>query len=142
MNRLLVLLRGVNVSGHNKVPMAELRKVLTDAGFENVATYIQSGNIALDTGDDPSTTTDRIRQLLAEHFGVDVPVISVDQSTVAELLEASPFDLDQNPAHQLIYFPGAPVDIAGFEDLDTDRFVDDKITPTSAAVYVLSLIHI
>ena len=43
----IALLKGINVGGHKKVPMAELRELLTKSGFENVQTYIQSGNVLL-----------------------------------------------------------------------------------------------
>lgn len=46
MNRWIALLRGINVGGHNKIPMAELRAVSSGVGWQNVSTYIQSGNIA------------------------------------------------------------------------------------------------
>ena len=48
-NTYVVLLRAVMPTGKNKVPMAQLREVLTQAGFENVRTYIQSGNVLLNT---------------------------------------------------------------------------------------------
>ncbi len=136
MSRLIILLRGINVSGHNKVPMAELRSALTNDGFENVSTYIQSGNIALDTDDPPDDVTARIAALLVEHFDVEVPVVSIDQSDIDAVERAAPFDPDGNPAYQLIYFPGDPVDVSGFDDFDHDRFAGDKITPTANAVYV------
>ena len=45
MNRWIALLRGINVGGHNKIPMAELRTVCASIGWQDVATYTQSGNI-------------------------------------------------------------------------------------------------
>ena len=45
MKTFIALLRGINVGGHKKVPMAELRELLTKIGLENVQTYIQSGNV-------------------------------------------------------------------------------------------------
>ena len=45
----IALLRGINVGGHRKVPMAELRQLMTDLGFDQVKTYIQSGNIIFNT---------------------------------------------------------------------------------------------
>jgi uncharacterized protein (DUF1697 family) len=47
MPRLVALLRGINVGGHKKVPMAQLREVLEGAGFADVKTYVQSGNVVL-----------------------------------------------------------------------------------------------
>ena len=49
MTTWLALLRGVNLGKHNKVPMAELRPRLTEAGLGNVRTYIQSGNVIVDS---------------------------------------------------------------------------------------------
>ena len=136
MNRLIVLLRGVNVSGHNKVPMAELRSVLDAAGFTNAKTYIQSGNIALDTDDDPGVVTEQVARLLVDNFGVDVPVASIAQADVAGLLAAAPFDPERNPSHQLIYFPAGPVDVDGVAAIDRAKFGGDIITGATNAVYV------
>ena len=49
MTRFIILLRGINVSGKNKLPMQDLRELLDGLGYLNVQTYIQSGNIILDT---------------------------------------------------------------------------------------------
>ena len=51
MARHIVLLRGVNVGGKNRVPMAELREALTDAGFADVRTLLASGNVVLSSGE-------------------------------------------------------------------------------------------
>ena len=134
--RLVVLLRGINVSGHNKVPMAELRTALDTDGFENVATYIQSGNVAIDTAQDPHDVTARVEELLAEHFDVHVPVVSIQQVDVAGVLDAAPFDPDGNPAYQLIYFPGDPVDIDGVDAMDRTKYGNDIISAATNAVYV------
>ena len=116
--------------------MAELRSALDAAGFANVATYIQSGNIALDTDENPNDVTARIEQLLVEHFDVEVPVVSIAQSDVESVLNAAPFDADGNPSYQLIYFPGGTVDIAGLEGIDRAKYPGDQITGTANAVYV------
>ncbi len=51
MNTYIVLLRGLNVGGHKKVPMADLRLLLTKSGLENVQTYIQSGNVVFQSSE-------------------------------------------------------------------------------------------
>ena len=45
MNRYIALLRGINISGKNKIPMSELKNIFVEFGFENVATYLNSGNV-------------------------------------------------------------------------------------------------
>jgi uncharacterized protein (DUF1697 family) len=75
-----VLLRGINVGGHRKLAMADLRSMLADLGFDNVATYIQSGNAVVTGG--PSEPAAAISSGLNERFGLaDVVVVlrSIDQ---------------------------------------------------------------
>ena len=136
MTRTVILLRGINVSGKNKVPMAKLREVLTTAGFDDVATYIQSGNIAVDTNLDYEEMLSRIEALLVEHFDVDVPAVAVAQSDIAALEAGAPFSEDADPATSMIYFPLDEVDVAGVSAIEPERHPGDTITPTANAVYV------
>jgi uncharacterized protein (DUF1697 family) len=64
--RYVALLRGINVGGRNKISMADLREVFTDAGFGNVSTYIQSGNVAFEFGGARTKLESRIEALLTE----------------------------------------------------------------------------
>lgn len=136
MSRKLVLLRGVNVSGHNKVPMADLRRLLTERGLDNVATYIQSGNIAVDYAGDPPGLTSLVEGLLVDEFDVHVPVVTVEQAVVPAILADAPFAADADPAYQLIYFADAEIDRAGLAALDRVRYAGDEISPGAGAVYV------
>jgi len=68
----IALLRGINVGGHRRVPMAELRSALLDVGFETVETYIQSGNAIVSGGpEDSAEAADTIGDLLLDRFGID-----------------------------------------------------------------------
>jgi uncharacterized protein (DUF1697 family) len=73
----VVLLRGINVGGKNKVPMAGLRQLLEDMGFDDVTTYIQSGNALLRSGLSAKTIAQRIEQRLAAAFTLDSELIKV-----------------------------------------------------------------
>lgn len=67
----VALLRGVNVGGRNKVPMADLRKVLTSLGYTDVATYVQSGNAVFTTErTDTGALAAAIERAIAENVGV------------------------------------------------------------------------
>ena len=68
MTAYLVLLRGINVGGRNKVPMAELRSVLEDLGFDNVSTYIASGNVFLDSDLSAAKVASKIEAALPKAF--------------------------------------------------------------------------
>jgi len=70
------MLRGINVSGQKKVPMADLKKLFESLGFINVTTYIQSGNVVFTAGiSNLNTIADQIGKGIREHFGFEVPVI-------------------------------------------------------------------
>ena len=84
MTTYLVLLRGINVGGKNKIPMAQLRTVLEDAGFSNVSTYIASGNVFLDSDLSAAKVAEKIEAALPKAFKlhselIKVAVISADE---------------------------------------------------------------
>jgi uncharacterized protein (DUF1697 family) len=81
----LVLLRGINVGGKNKVPMAELRSVLEDLGFSNVSTYIASGNVFLDSDLSAAKVAKKIEAALPKAFKLDAELIRVAVLTRAKL---------------------------------------------------------
>jgi uncharacterized protein (DUF1697 family) len=85
MTRYLVLLRGVNVGGRNKVPMAALRELLESHGHTHVSTYIASGNVIL-TSDQPAATIKReLEEALPKTFKLDSELIAVLVLTRAQL---------------------------------------------------------
>ncbi|MEZ5233513.1 MAG: DUF1697 domain-containing protein [Acidimicrobiales bacterium] len=88
--RYALLLRGVNVGGV-KLPMAPLRTALADAGYANVATYIQSGNIVLDAAADDATVAEGVGAIITERFGLQVPVIVRRHGELLGVVERNPF---------------------------------------------------
>ena len=91
MTALVVLLRGVNVGGKNKLAMADLRGWLSDAGFAQVQTYIQSGNIVLSAGAAAATVAGAVHDLIVDKAGLDVPVVVRTGEQVAAVVAANPF---------------------------------------------------
>jgi hypothetical protein len=85
MTAYLVLLRGINVGGKNKVPMAELRKLLEGLGFESVSTYIASGNVFLDSDLSASKVAEAIEAALPKAFKLDADHIKVAVLTADDL---------------------------------------------------------
>lgn len=77
MKTYLILLRGINVGGKNKIPMAELRRFLEEQGFEGVATYIQSGNVILQSDLEPEVISQKIETSLSKNFQLDSEIIRV-----------------------------------------------------------------
>ncbi len=90
--RYVALLRGINVGGNKKVPMADLKKLLEKAGYTNVKTLLASGNVLFDA---PKTDAAKLRaaleKLLAGRFGFAVPVLIRTQQEIAALVKTDPF---------------------------------------------------
>ncbi|WP_223622083.1 DUF1697 domain-containing protein [Microbacterium sp. EST19A] len=92
MSRSVLLLRAVNVSGRNKVPMARLREVLeAETDLTDVSTYIASGNIICATPKKPAAACKAVRAAIVAEFGVDTPVIHRTRAQLVASEKAQPF---------------------------------------------------
>jgi uncharacterized protein (DUF1697 family) len=88
----VALLRAVNLGAHNKVSMPKLREVLADAGFTAVKTYVNSGNVVLDSpARSPAKVGRQVHDVIVEHFGVDTPVMMRTGRQLAAVLDWNPF---------------------------------------------------
>jgi uncharacterized protein (DUF1697 family) len=91
MKKFVALLRGVNVGGKT-VKMDRLRARFEALGFENVRTYIQSGNVLFGAGGDASETLrEVIEEALSQEFGFDITVLLLAAQELAALLATNPF---------------------------------------------------
>ena len=118
--RYIALLRGINVGGNTMIKMAELKAVFEKCGFENVTTYINSGNLAFDVSQparqkparskginvsSPSVSSphiskgslendivSKIETAIENEFGKQVPVMIREQSAISDILANNPFD--------------------------------------------------
>ncbi|MBZ0320420.1 MAG: DUF1697 domain-containing protein [Anaerolineae bacterium] len=77
MKIYIILVRGINVGGKNKVPMADLRKCLEELGFPNVSTYIASGNVILKSDKHADEIKAQIEEALPKSFKLDNELIKV-----------------------------------------------------------------
>lgn len=92
MKTHLALLRGINVSGHNMIKMEALKLMLENIGFKNVRTYIQSGNVFVDTDEENSAAVGfKIKQEIFRAFGHEVPVIVIGKPDLEACLKNNPF---------------------------------------------------
>ena len=93
METFISILRGINVSGHRKVPMADLKLLYKKSGFKDIITYIQSGNVIFKA--DSKFTSESLEQLLEkkiyEKFNLDVPVIIRQVKEMKNILSVNPF---------------------------------------------------
>jgi uncharacterized protein (DUF1697 family) len=98
--RYVLLLRGINLGGHNKVPMADLREIVAGIGCTDVATYIQSGNVIASSTLSANILAGRLESALDERFGFRPRTMVRTGSEIAGVLAENPFaDLDPNTVH-------------------------------------------
>lgn len=91
MADLVVLMRGINVGGNRKMPMAELRTLCEELGFENPQTYIQSGNLLIDSADTLEATQKKLAKGMAKTFGFEVPLIVRTANNWKSYIDNNPF---------------------------------------------------
>lgn len=90
MARHIVLLRGVNLGAHNRIAMPALREGLTEAGFGDVATYVQSGNVVLTSGSSADVVAREVRKAIADRFGLEIDVVVRTRSELAAIVKRDP----------------------------------------------------
>ena len=91
MTVYVALLRAVNVGGTSKLPMADLRTLAEEVGFEEPQTYIASGNLVFSSGLDEGEVRARLEEALQRHMGKRVPVMVRTASEMAGVVDANPF---------------------------------------------------
>ena len=92
MKKYIVLLRGINVGGHKKVPMADLKKLLEKTGFHNVNTLLASGNVVFESDEENNNKLlEKITSALEKKFGFSIPVVLRGFSDIEILIILDPF---------------------------------------------------
>jgi uncharacterized protein (DUF1697 family) len=100
MNTYVILIRGINVGGKNKVPMAGLRKCLQELGFSDVSTYIASGNVILQSGKPAGEVKAQIEEALPENFELDdefIKVLVLTQDQFQAIIDHKPQGFGEQP---------------------------------------------
>ncbi|MCM2410971.1 DUF1697 domain-containing protein [Streptomyces sp. RKAG290] len=138
MTMYAALLRGINVSGHKKIPMADLRALLTGLGHGDVRTHLQSGNAVFSSAaDDENALATELERAIEERFGFDVPCLVRDGSYLAAVADACPFPAAELEARQLhVTYFDRPVDAARFAPLDAAAFLPEEFRVGERALYL------
>ena len=105
MPRQLALLRGINLASKRRVPMAELRRLLDDAGYEDVRTHLQSGNVVLSSPLPPRQLEAALERQLAKALGFEIPVLVRTRAERAKVVAQDPLGkVAANRSRYLVVF--------------------------------------
>lgn len=135
MTKHVALLRGINVGGHRRLPMAELRELCTSLGWTSVKTYIASGNVWFDAS---NPSADALHSAISAAYGYDVPVILRTLDELDRALAACPFasQASADPKSVHIVFLSETPDASRVAGLDPDRSPGDRFEVIGREVHV------
>jgi uncharacterized protein (DUF1697 family) len=107
----ILLLRGINLGPHRRVSMPDLRALLGEAGFADVRTYVQSGNVVLSSRASPVKVGAQAEQAIADRFGFEVDVIVRTGEELADVVARNPLpEAAEDPKRYQVSFLGGEPD--------------------------------
>ena len=136
MKTYIVLLRGVMPTGKNKVPMAQLREVLTRAGFGNVRTYIQSGNALVDTDLSAKEVETLVHALIKQHIGADLAVMARTVTQLKKMLDENPFKSGYDMSRVFFVLFEKPPSAKKVKELIANDYSPERLVITRNAAYM------
>lgn len=139
--RYVALLRGINVGGRNIIPMADLRALLDDAGFGPVETYIQSGNVLLESATSLAALEADLTAVLADHLGISLTVVLRSRRQLANAVAKAPAGFGQAPDLHLsdVVFLKKPLTSAQALSVVECREGVDRVWPGTGVLYIARL---
>ena len=136
--RYAAFLRGINVGGRKKVPMAALRELLQDLGYADVVTHLQSGNAVFSSpGKSPHSLARAIADRIAGEFGMDVKVVIRTGSQLADVVSRSPLPAGpENPSRFFVAFLAAAPGPEATAAVQSMSFDPDQIWISGAEAFL------
>jgi len=134
MGKYIGFLRGINVSGHKKILMKDLKVLFESLGLTNIQTYIQSGNVVFETSEKGDLSL-KISEAIEKKFGFDVPVLVKNASEIMEILENYPFTLEKTAKSYFILLNENPSE-ESIEEASKISFINEEFIITPNCVYL------
>lgn len=132
MNTYIVLLRGINVAGKNKLPMQDLRTVLSNLGYTNVQTYIQSGNAIITTNEPIKNINFAIKKAIKEVFNYEITVIVKTLAALKKAVKNYPFNIDNEKIVGFVFLDSVVTE----KEIAITNFKEDSYVIAADVVYI------
>ncbi|MQP52463.1 MULTISPECIES: DUF1697 domain-containing protein [unclassified Flavobacterium] len=139
MKTHLALLRGINVSGHNMIKMDVLKTVLENAGFQNVQTYIQSGNVFVDSEEEHGASVGfKIKQEIFKELGLEVPVVVISKEDLEACFKNNSYLKEKECDTKKLYvaFISKELSSGALNDLKISQFKPDEAAIDKSRIYI------
>ena len=139
MKTHLALLRGINVSGHNMIKMDVLKSLLENAGFQNVRTYIQSGNVFVDSEEEHGASVGfKIKQEIFKELGLEVPVVVIGKEDLEACFKNNSYLKEKECDTKKLYvaFISKELSSGALNDLKISQFKPDEAAIDKSRIYI------
>ena len=137
MARHVVLLRAVNLGRTNQVGMPRLRAILAEAGYDDVATYVQSGNVVLSSSQSAAAVATGVHDLIAGEFGVDVRVIVRSPAQLRAVVKGNPWpEAPAEPTKLVVAFLESAPGAKALADVDATAWEPERFALKGRELYL------
>jgi uncharacterized protein (DUF1697 family) len=134
--RQVLLLRGINLGPRNRIAMRELREAVAGAGFDDVSTYVQSGNVVLSAASKPEQTARNVERLIKERFRLEIDVVVRTRDELARVVQRNPLaDVADDPKRYQVSFLDGKLDRTTVEKLEAALVESERLIVDGREVY-------
>jgi uncharacterized protein (DUF1697 family) len=136
MARHVVLLRGINLGPRNRIAMGELREALEEAGFEDVRTHLQSGNVVLTSSAKSESVARKTKKVIEERFGLEIPVVVRSHADLAKVVKRNPLgDVATEPKRYQVSFLSAKAPAKLVPELEAVAAPGERVVAVGREIY-------
>ena len=136
MPRQVALLRGINLAKRRRVGMADLRRLLEEAGYEDVRTHLQSGNVVLSSPLSPRKLEAALERQLAQGLGIKVRVLVRTRAELAKVVAEDPLvDVASNGSRYLVTFLSKRLSAKDTRELEAADVAPERVVVRGREVY-------
>jgi uncharacterized protein (DUF1697 family) len=134
--RHVVLLRGINLGARNRIAMGELREALDDAGFKNVRTYLQSGNVVLESTAKPESVARKCERVIKVRFGLEIAVVVRTKADLARIVKRNPLGkVAKDPKRYQVSFLASKLAAKVARELEAAADESEQVVVSGREVY-------
>lgn len=136
--KYIAILRGINVGGRRSVRMEDLRRFMEEAGFKNIQTYIQSGNIVFEDQQsrDGQEIARIIEKLISDHYYFEVPVIVWSAKELHEAIDENPYARDYGVERLHLTFLKEEPSSEALDEIEIYDFPPDRYMISGKKVFI------